>query len=155
MRQIVPPTDWSVEEDNTLILLIGKGKSALQISSVIGRTRSAICGRAKRKGLKFKGGHAGGGKRAVAEPAKAKRGDNLRAMAIVHKRAVLKAVPIDVEPSGELVALVDLRPGQCKFPIGDPLQPGFGFCGAAQAIGFVYCGHHARRAYDFRCERAA
>ena len=39
---------------------------------------------------------------------------------------------------------LDEHPNGCRWPIGDPLEPGFGFCNA-EAEG-IYCGTHAARA---------
>ncbi len=45
------------------------------------------------------------------------------------------------------VKLIDLQPHSCRWPIGDPQDPGFVFCGHRKAKG-AYCGHHADRAYQ-------
>lgn len=44
------------------------------------------------------------------------------------------------------IQLVDLSPGQCHFPIGDPRKPGFGYCGCETGSRTLdYCsGHYAR-----------
>lgn len=40
------------------------------------------------------------------------------------------------------------RPHQhCRWPVGDPRLPGFGFCGCQPVPGLPYCEQHARRAY--------
>lgn len=35
----------------------------------------------------------------------------------------------------------------CRWPIGDPMEPGFGFCNEATEGKSVYCALHSRRAY--------
>ena len=48
------------------------------------------------------------------------------------------------------IPLVDLEPRHCRWPIGDPKQPGFAFCGHEQHPGSSYCpAHHVL------CERPA
>lgn len=43
------------------------------------------------------------------------------------------------------VALVDLERGQCRWPLGDPRDPGFGFCGLPVAGEKTsYCAAHHR-----------
>jgi GcrA cell cycle regulator len=37
---------------------------------------------------------------------------------------------------------------QCQWPVGDPRQTGFHFCGATAHEGFSYCTEHARMAYQ-------
>jgi GcrA cell cycle regulator len=42
------------------------------------------------------------------------------------------------------VPLVDLTPTACRFPMGDPQDESFGFCGCTQQEGSSYCpDHHA------------
>lgn len=41
-----------------------------------------------------------------------------------------------------MVQLEALEGGQCRWPIGDPKMPDFGFCGRPQADNSSYCAHH-------------
>jgi GcrA cell cycle regulator len=44
-----------------------------------------------------------------------------------------------------LVSTLNLKPDDCRFPIGDPRQPGFGFCGATKwDRSRSYCEYHHR-----------
>lgn len=52
-----------------------------------------------------------------------------------------------VEPSARR-GIADLEPNQCRWPIGDPMEPEFHFCHLTQIGGMSYCEHHARRAYQ-------
>lgn len=45
------------------------------------------------------------------------------------------------------IRLLDLNDTTCRWPLGDPQQPGFGFCGCAVKDGSVYCAEHHARAY--------
>ncbi len=38
--------------------------------------------------------------------------------------------------------LTDLEARDCRWPIGDPRQDGFHFCGAEQMLGRPYCAAH-------------
>ena len=56
------------------------------------------------------------------------------------------AVAPVVEPQAldlpRVLSLIDLDAGQCKWPVGDPLE---GWCGCPAPEGKSYCeGHHAR-----------
>jgi GcrA cell cycle regulator len=51
-------------------------------------------------------------------------------------------------PTPLLIGVLTLRDGMCRWPVGEPKQPGFGFCGHSQVPGMSYCGHHARVAYQ-------
>jgi GcrA cell cycle regulator len=44
------------------------------------------------------------------------------------------------------ISLEDLKRDQCRWPIGDPKNDDFGFCGAKKS-GKVYCKKHNAIAY--------
>ena len=44
--------------------------------------------------------------------------------------------------------LLDLAPGDCRWPIGEPKHEDFHFCGKAQAPGRPYCEHHWSLAFQ-------
>jgi len=43
--------------------------------------------------------------------------------------------------------LVDLESDDCRWPLGDPRQPHFHFCGAQQRPGYPYCERHCQVAF--------
>lgn len=45
--------------------------------------------------------------------------------------------------------MANLKPGQCRWPIGDPDSENFHFCGADVFVGKPYCYEHCRQAYQF------
>jgi GcrA cell cycle regulator len=45
-------------------------------------------------------------------------------------------------------ALLDLGAHDCRWPIGEPRQPGFHFCGEPQAAGRPYCALHWQMAFQ-------
>lgn len=51
-------------------------------------------------------------------------------------------------PADGGVALIDLTERMCKWPIGDPRDADFTFCGHAGKAGTPYCPHHASIAYQ-------
>ena len=52
---------------------------------------------------------------------------------------------------GEKCSLIDLKPSQCCFPIGDPKDHDFGFCGGEKETQIdVYCEQHKKLSYDER-----
>jgi len=65
----------------------------------------------------------------------------------------------NIIPIGQRCSLVELNDEKCHWPIGDPGQPDFFFCGGKAVIGMPYCGYHSRIAYqpaaDRRRERRA
>ncbi|MGH6891348.1 MAG: GcrA family cell cycle regulator, partial [Dongiaceae bacterium] len=42
----------------------------------------------------------------------------------------------------------------CSWPVGDPKQPGFHFCGEPSEPGRPYCAHHCHQAYQRKSEAA-
>lgn len=55
-----------------------------------------------------------------------------------------------------LIDLLDLTERTCRWPVGDPGKPGFGFCGAEVSPGCKpYCATHGLRAYAPSAERKA
>lgn len=65
------------------------------------------------------------------------------------------ALPPEPLPGRKLVPLQELEPKSCRWPYGDPKQPGFGFCGDKAVEGLPYCHGHALRAYETPAQRAA
>ena len=53
-----------------------------------------------------------------------------------------------------VVPLVELTESSCHYPIGDPREDDFGFCGAVKRQGSPYCEHHHKLAYKTERERA-
>ena len=56
-------------------------------------------------------------------------------------------------PETKLVGIMDLRDGVCRWPVGDPLKPGFAYCGANCDPGRTYCVEHSALAYQPSIER--
>jgi GcrA cell cycle regulator len=44
--------------------------------------------------------------------------------------------------------LLDLEPGDCRWPIGEPKHEDFHFCGRPHAPGRPYCAHHWDMAFQ-------
>lgn len=60
-----------------------------------------------------------------------------------------QAVPVGAQSFRAQVEALGGRSG-CLWPIGDPNDPEFHFCGASAAPGKPYCAEHAARAYITR-----
>lgn len=59
-----------------------------------------------------------------------------------------------VVPMIEPVTIVELRDNMCRWPIGDPTQSEFRFCGARKTPGAgPYCGCHSALAYQSQHDR--
>jgi len=53
---------------------------------------------------------------------------------------------VTFNPDG-LISLVKLGPHDCKWPVGDPREDDFGFCGATRMDRSPYCKQHVEVAY--------
>ncbi len=141
---------WDDDKVAQLRKLWADGLSASQIAAQLdGVTRNAVIGKVIRLGL----------------AARAPRGPDRKAARRAQQRQPRKSfvsdvwakfggsgpegMPVGDDPADhpDLVALVDLEPHQCKWPIGDPKHGRFGFCGHERETGLPYCAAHARRAY--------
>jgi GcrA cell cycle regulator len=52
-----------------------------------------------------------------------------------------------------LISILELTERVCRWPVGDPRDPGFGFCGAPIQPGLPYCGGHAVLAFQAPARR--
>ena len=59
-------------------------------------------------------------------------------------KAPSSSVPRQRKPRAPL----ELNDEKCHWPIGDPGQPDFFFCGGKTNAGTPYCGYHGRVAYQ-------
>ncbi len=150
---------WSAEHVDTLRQLWLEGHSARVIGDRLGRTRNSVIGRVHRLRL---------AKRISTIGERKKPGPKKNPGAFRKSRAKppeLRVVRIKLPrpqevppPEARMVSLMELKPLDCKWPIGDPALPGFGFCGARAFASFPYCQHHVALAYmppKARAERQA
>jgi len=152
---------WTDERVVLLKRLWVEGKTAAEIAKLIGGgvTRNAVIGKAHR--LKLSGrispiqenarggnGVETGTARVVSSPRKSQKTNiakvsNREIIAPVHFPAVQENYCF-----GDGVSLVELKERMCRWPIGDPKDDGFKFCGGPSEEGIPYCNHHARVAYQ-------
>ncbi|MEF2547197.1 GcrA family cell cycle regulator [Aurantimonas sp. E1-2-R+4] len=59
----------------------------------------------------------------------------------------------EVVPIARKLSLVQLTESTCKWPVGDPLKPGFHFCGNGSNESSPYCEYHASLAFQPASER--
>jgi GcrA cell cycle regulator len=162
-------TGWSDDRVELLTKLWGEGLSASQIAAALGGgvTRNAVIGKVHRLGLsgRAKPGAAATAPRAVKPRPVGPTGQVVEAVrpATVRDAEPLgrPAQPVDLRwadevaaiPESSRVSILDLRESMCRWPIGDPSKPDFGFCGGRAVAGLPYCGHHCRIAYQPAAER--
>jgi len=160
---------WTDERIALLKKMWKEGKSAAEIAKTLGKgvTRNAVIGKAHRMGLSgrpspIKKPAAQPKKEkeaAAAKPAKGALKDKARPTApapgsakvnaaIQKEVEELKKIEKEVLPLNGGVALIDLTERMCKWPIGDPREDDFTFCGRGIRQGTPYCPDHAAMAYQ-------
>lgn len=133
---------WTDERVSLLTKLWGEGKTAAEIAKELGGvTRNAVIGKAHRLKLSNRVSPIQQNKKSVAPKA----------------QAPAKAAPAPAQPKVKKTALQDNRQGipltdlkanQCRWPIGDPQEESFGFCGDGCLPSLPYCLEHAQVAYQ-------
>jgi GcrA cell cycle regulator len=138
---------WTDERVEQLKALWGEGLSASQIARVLGSvTRNAVIGKVHRLGL---AGRAG--------PPRAERPRNvLPRKSVVHisipAPQIVEEDPIILE-DGNFATVLTINDRMCRWPIGDPAENEFHFCGHKPKFGSPYCEAHARKAYQPQPQR--
>jgi GcrA cell cycle regulator len=150
---------WTDERVEALKRLWSEGLSASHIAAELGGvTRNAVIGKVHRLGL---AGRAKSPTSSAPRPRKPRsHGHMLRVSrpSVRGNTALAHAFELDVEAEPELVdnvipmgqrrTLLELTEATCHWPIGDPGQPDFFFCGGQTVSGLPYCAYHSRVAYQ-------
>jgi len=166
---------WTEERVALLTRLWNEGHTASQIAEQFGDiTRNAVIGKVHRLGLS---GRAAASRfraaRIKMRPRPAKTGGASAGLAVQGntalkadaetvtswpapaRRPALRPVEQPAPQSGPVVGLLELKENSCRWPIGEPDQPGFGFCGCRKAEGSPYCEHHSAQAFQPTARRRA
>jgi GcrA cell cycle regulator len=114
---------WNDERIDELKALWAEGLTTGEIGKRLGVSKNAVVGKAHRLGLK-------------GRPSPIKR-----------TASPSRPPPPAKEPEPKIRSLVDLSAHTCRWPIGDPREPGFHFCGEPSLNGKPYCAKHAAIAY--------
>jgi GcrA cell cycle regulator len=156
---------WTDERVEVLKKLWADGLSAAQIANKLGEvTRNAVIGKVHRLGLAGRATTIRRPPRPRSNialfPARSPQtqyrtfGNTALKIAMQpeeRKSATivpLRALP-ELEPAPDgIIQLVDLKECMCKWPVGDPMEEGFHFCGRKKAATGAYCEHHAAIAYN-------
>jgi len=133
---------WNEEKVTKLKELWGKGNTASQIAEIIGGlSRNAVIGKANRLNLssKIKMRSSSSSQSFQDNNSKEKRGRKSRFQSLVIEK--------DFEPENPK-KLEDLDENSCKWPIGNPEEQSFYFCGRSSLKDFSYCKLHLLYAYQ-------
>ena len=171
---------WTDERVEVLKTMWLGGSSASQIAAALGDvTRNAVIGKVHRLGLSGRGkptstatprarkprAPSSGGSRTRRSAATRSGGAavSLGATALKPDEAAvaeLEQVPVargrvDLVLVGESprLSIQELKENTCRWPVGDPLQDDFHFCGRSTLEGQPYCEYHCGVAFQAPNER--
>lgn len=161
---------WTEDRVETLKKLWSDGLSASQIAKQLGGvTRNAVIGKVHRLGLSGRAAPSRPVRRPVTRPAAARTPRPAAAAAPAPRVQANAAAepapapapvqnlpaPVDAKrmANGEYATVLTLREGMCKWPIGDPSDAEFRFCGRSTRPGGAYCEAHAQMAYQPQAKR--
>ena len=112
---------WTAEKIKQLKKLWSKGKSTVEIGRELGISKNAVVGKVHRLELS-------------ARPSPIKKD---KAPKTVKKTTVKQ----------ENISLLELKLNSCRWPIGEPKDADFHFCGKDTVTGKPYCAEHCKLAY--------
>lgn len=151
---------WTDERVASLKKLWTEGLSASQIAKHLGGvTRNAVIGKVHRLGL---AGRATPSRPTIkrapritparpvsAAPAAPPRPRPQPVVSAYLGNNVVPFAPLEAlrQDDGSVASVLTLTERMCKWPIGDPSDENFGFCGRSACAG-PYCTDHARLAYQ-------
>lgn len=163
---------WTDDRVALLKKLWTDGLSASQIAKQLGGvTRNAVIGKVHRLGLAGRAAPSRPIKRIVT-PIVRVRPVLVVAEAAPEPKPIVASAAKIVQPSaspellvaagtaraakpkaktvreGEIIGILQLGPNMCKWPIGDPGDADFGFCGSHCGSSAVYCEEHAAIAFQ-------
>ncbi len=153
--------EWSQERIKMLTALCAEGLSSGEIASRLGVTRNSVIGQSSRRGLTLS--FTRGSKPKPPPLAKAERpaaskptsgAPNVDRIAHViaptaHiNHATITAVSVnDYLATSRPCTLMQLSATRCRWPYGDPKEPGFRYCGGAKEPERSYCPAHIKLAH--------
>jgi GcrA cell cycle regulator len=140
---------WTDDRVDQLKSLWTEGLSASQIARALGGgvTRNAVIGKVHRLGLAGR-----------ATPSRSDR-PRLPSAPRLSMRAPHQPPPPIVEEDpitlddGSFATVLTINNAMCRWPIGDPAESEFHFCGRKPKSGSPYCEAHARKAYQPQQQR--
>ena len=162
--------EWTEQRIEMLRRLWGQGQTASQIAAALGGvTRNAVIGKAHRLGLT---GRPSPIKRDAGGNSIPKRRPVPRRVMTSQPKPMMplqRSMPTQSQDGGVSVSQPPAPREQprnypparahggtksCSWPVGDPKQPGFHFCGEPSEPGRPYCANHCHQAYQRKSEAA-
>ena len=144
--------NWTKRRIEALKILWAEGKSATKVAHALGNTtRNAVIGKVHRLGISDRKKLQDSLIAAHLEKENSK-GDGTDeskcsvTLSKAERKAVTAMFPLPVE-EGKAATVLTLQSSMCKWPIGDPDDRKFAFCGRKATRG-PYCVQHAKLAFQ-------
>jgi len=113
---------WTDEKVNSLKKLWIKGTSTAEIAKRLGLSKNSVIGKVHRLNLDTR-----------PSPLK--------------KKVVAAPKRPTHHTKKQKIGILDLKLNTCRWPIGEPTDPDFHFCGENTVVGKPYCSKHCALAY--------
>jgi GcrA cell cycle regulator len=137
---------WTDERVALLKRMWGEGKTAAEIAKELGGiTRNAVIGKAHRLKLSNRVSPIQQDNKKAAPPVAAPVRERAAVVAPVIPRS-MTAAEMAIRSKG--VKMTELKDRMCRWPLGDPRDADFHFCGGTGVPGLPYCPEHAKMAYQ-------
>lgn len=164
---------WDSATLRKLKALTGKGLSTAEIGKRLGMSKNAVVGKLNRLGWNAKSGatpdKVAPAKKAPKTPtkptktattprakktttgatAKPKLTPRSKSTETTVSATSRKTLAMHQRIIQHSLEMANLKPNQCRWPIGDPDSEHFHFCGAPVFVGKPYCYEHCKQAYQF------
>lgn len=143
---------WTDDRVSLLRKLWGEGRTAAEIAKELGGvTRNAVIGKAHRLKLSNRVSPIQQNTkkpvaRVVTERKVVEVSNDVVAPVVLQKKVFKPSAP-EFRPD-TIYGLMDLKPRMCRWPMGDPREENFGFCGCETVSGLPYCSEHSKVAYQ-------
>ena len=114
---------WTEEKIKNLKKLWLKGATTAEIAKKLGLSKNSIIGKVHRLNLETR-----------PSPIK------------TNPKKIVKKTK-SISPKHERIGIMELKLNTCRWPIGDPTDEDFHFCGKNTVMGKPYCTEHCAMAY--------
>ncbi len=115
-------------------------KPAVKVTS----KKAAVTGKGSAKSIS--GSRENAKKKAVASKTPKSTG---KTSAVKDSKSLNKNLAMHQRIIQHSLEMANLKPNQCRWPIGDPDSENFHFCGEQVFVGKPYCYEHCKQAYQF------
>ncbi len=142
---------WTEERVTILKKLWGEGRTAAEIAKELGGvTRNAVIGKAHRLKLSSRVSPIQQNNKKSVKTMETKKvvAKQQAPIRVVTRSKSKVTIDADAIMSGNGYSLADLKEKMCRWPIGDPRDDNFKFCGCRSVPGIPYCKDHAQVAYQ-------